>query len=98
MIFKEIGLKGVTGSESNDSDTGQRKTPLIKDHPLYLALGTTAEERQQRYRELFRMVLDEDDVHALRSVMQTSEILGGSRFKQELEQLEMESDPSEARL
>ncbi len=30
------------------------RNKIIKDHPLYVALGVTSDERQARYRELFR--------------------------------------------
>ena len=58
----------------------------ITPHPLYLALGRNQEERGCAYRELFRSALDPDQVHNIRTTMQTGTPLGNDRFRQQIEQ------------
>lgn len=57
---------------------------VIVDHPLYVALGKDAEERALAYQELFRHQID-DDLKLIRSEANRSGILGGERFKDEIE-------------
>lgn len=57
----------------------------IEDHPEYLALGKSPEQRQKAYRELFRHHVDNEDVHAIRSSANLGVPLGGHRFKLEVE-------------
>jgi len=54
-------------------------------HPVYEALGQTMTQRQHAYRELFRVVLDKDVVHAIRTAARFSMPLGNHRFKTEIE-------------
>jgi putative transposase len=63
-------------------DPGNGLTP----HPLYQALGRNAQERGYAYRELFRGALVLDQIHAIRSTVQTGTPLGNDRFKQQIEQ------------
>jgi putative transposase len=58
----------------------------ITPHALYLALGRDQEERGYAYRELFRSALDPDQVHNIRSTVQTGTPLGNERFRQQIEQ------------
>lgn len=53
--------------------------------PEYEALGATAEERQHRYRELFRDALDVDQEQTIRRCIQTGTPLGDERFKAQIE-------------
>ena len=64
--------------------TGSRDV-VITPHPLYQALGPDPATRQYRYRELFRSVLDPEQVHDIRATVQTGTPLGNERFKQEIE-------------
>ena len=59
---------------------------LIRDHELYLALGTKAGERQRTYRQLFRSQMDEDTLTQIRKAASRELVLGNERFKQEIEQ------------
>lgn len=59
---------------------------LIRDHELYLALGTTASERQRAHREMFRSQLDEAALTEIRKAASRELVLGNARFAQEIEQ------------
>ncbi len=58
---------------------------LIQYHPLYQALGTTDEMRQQAYRELFQYELDRDALTEIRGSLNKGLALGAERFKDEVE-------------
>lgn len=58
--------------------------PLVRPHPLYLALGQSPEARQQAYRQLFEQALDEDLVAEVRAATQGGWAIGGERFKEEI--------------
>ena len=58
---------------------------LIRDHDLYLALGTQASERQRAYRELFRSQLDEAALTEIRKAASRELVLGNERFRQKVE-------------
>ncbi|MBI1906127.1 MAG: transposase [Rhodocyclales bacterium] len=55
-------------------------------HPLYQALGRSAQERGHACRELFRAALERDQIHTIRTTVQTGTPLGSERFKQQIEQ------------
>lgn len=57
---------------------------LVRDHPLYRALGADAGERGRAYRALFRRSLDPDFVEALRSATNGGWALGSGRFKRRI--------------
>jgi putative transposase len=57
---------------------------LVSDHPLYRGLGADEPARRQAYRALFRGLLDEDFVEALRAATNGGWALGGERFKRRL--------------
>jgi len=59
---------------------------LIRDHELYLALSSRAEERQRAYRNLFRSQLDEAALTEIRKAASGELVLGNERFRQEIEQ------------
>ncbi len=59
---------------------------LIRDHELYLGLGTKASERQRSYRELFRSQMDEAALTEIRKAASRELVLGNERFRQEIEQ------------
>jgi putative transposase len=58
--------------------------PLLTEHALYGALGTTPAERQSSYRALFRTALDPDFVAALRRATNTGWALGAPEFQSRL--------------
>jgi len=63
------------------------ESPLITPHALYDALGQTREQRTHAYRELFRNALEPDEVHAIRSTVQTGTPLGNARFREQIERI-----------
>jgi putative transposase len=59
---------------------------VIVDHPLYVALGKDAKERALAYQALFsHQIDDDDDLKLIRSEANRSGVLGGERFKDEIE-------------
>ena len=60
--------------------------PLVTPHPLHLAYGADALERQAAYRRLFETHLDPDLVRNLRACLQTGTPLGNDRFRAQIEQ------------
>jgi REP-associated tyrosine transposase len=54
---------------------------MVRDHPLYRALGRSAAERQKEYRALFRGALDEEFLADLRAATNGGWALGSERFK-----------------
>ncbi len=53
----------------------------------YMALGNDDQQRRHRYRELFRSSLEPEQVHAIRSCVQTGTPLGSERFRAQIEQM-----------
>ncbi len=60
--------------------------PLVTPHPLYLAYGADAPERQAAYRSLFETHLDSGLVRNLRACLQTGTPFGNDRFRAQIEQ------------
>nr|WP_233543939.1 transposase [Salinisphaera sp. Q1T1-3] len=58
---------------------------LIKPHKLYKRLGSSAEERQAAYRELFRYQLDPGLVDEIRQATNGNYVLGTERFEAQVE-------------
>ena len=58
---------------------------LITPHPLYLALDTSPQRRQEVYRALFRDHLDDELLHAIRESLNHELVLGRSYFKEKIE-------------
>jgi len=59
---------------------GLRVDSLIKDHPLYRALGNTPFERHQSYRDLGAQPLDESDVDNLMQSTLNGWVLGSVAY------------------
>ena len=57
----------------------------LADHACYLALGADHASRQAAYRDLFRHVIAEDDLAAIRNSINRSGVLGIDRFQDEIE-------------
>jgi putative transposase len=57
---------------------------LLRPHPLYLAPGATAAERQAAYRALFAAALDDDFIAELRAATNGGWALGGERFHHQI--------------
>ena len=62
-----------------------REAPIITPHPLYLALGKLATQRQAVYRALFKAPIDEKSIEQIRAAWQTGTPLGNDYFKTEVE-------------
>lgn len=60
---------------------------LITPHPLYLALGSTEQERQSAYRALFRPQLDRDAIDNIRLALSQNQPIGNERFYAEIEKM-----------
>jgi putative transposase len=58
---------------------------LLTPHPNYRRLGKTAAERQSAYRALFRGRMPEHEVTAIRDATNKAWVLGGVRFKAQVE-------------
>jgi putative transposase len=61
--------------------SGAEPDPLLQDHFIYHALGSTPDERHTAYRALFSTQLDVSTLDAIRRATQSGEVLGGDRFK-----------------
>ena len=59
--------------------------PVITDHALYLALGTTMQERHTAYRALFQHLIDENLLQEIRATLHQGRVLGTERFKDAME-------------
>ena len=59
--------------------------PVITDHPLYHALGSTSDERQAAYRGLFEEVFDAHVLRDIRTTVHQCRVLGTERFKDAIE-------------
>ena len=61
--------------------------PLLENHPLYTALGSTDEIRQSAYRELFRHHIDNETLHDIRESLNHELVLGRFYFKDKIEEI-----------
>jgi putative transposase len=60
---------------------------VIRDHPLYRALGMTPEARALAYRELFRRPITEQEIAEIRTSWKKGLVLGADSFKDEIERI-----------
>jgi putative transposase len=58
---------------------------LLTPHPIYSRLGSTEAERESAYRALFRGRMPERDLAAIREATNKAWVLGGERFKAQIE-------------
>ena len=58
--------------------------PLVSAHDLYRRLGASQAARQAAYRALFRAVLDDDFLEALRAATNDGWALGDARFQRQV--------------
>jgi putative transposase len=61
------------------------KADFISPHIEYLQLGVDAEQRQHGYRELFKVNLAEEDLHAFRKAAHYSMPVGSDKFVTQIE-------------
>ncbi len=60
---------------------------IITPHPLYQSLGANSEERQDKYRALFRAQLDAPAISDIRLALNQNQPLGNEHFYQYIEQM-----------
>lgn len=60
---------------------------LIRPHLLYQSLGTTDASREKAYRELFRIYLNDEQVHEIRAALNGELVLGSETFKDKIERV-----------
>jgi putative transposase len=60
---------------------------LIKIHDVYRKLGVNEEERRSAYQQLFRLRIGQSDLGDLREATNKGWVLGGDRFRAEIERL-----------
>lgn len=61
------------------------RNDLITDHPLYLALGRSEENRRVAYRALFRAHQEEAAIDDIRKAVRQGLPLGNDRFREQVE-------------
>lgn len=59
---------------------------LISAHTHYLALGNTAQQRQEAYKALFRTDVDEEILRQIREATNGNYALGSTRFQAQVEE------------
>ncbi len=64
-----------------------KDTALCTPHELYLRLGASREERQERYRGLFNNLVDVALVKEIRKATQQGVVVGNEQFKLDIEKL-----------
>lgn len=64
-----------------------KTSKMVKSHDVYRKLGVSEEERKSAYRQLFRLTIDKADLDALRDATNKGWVLGGDRFRAEIERL-----------
>jgi putative transposase len=62
-----------------------RPDRTVREHGIYTALGPDPETRQNAYRALFRVQLDDEVLAEIREASQTGTLLSGERFRKEIE-------------
>ena len=60
--------------------------PVVRDHPLYIALGPTEDARRNAYCELFRHALEPTALGQIRQSLNDGMVLGTAGFKERVEQ------------
>lgn len=71
---------------SSYRSNGQGKVDdLFTQHPLYLSLGKTLEQRLNAYKALFKAHIDEKILNEIRAAWQTGTPLGNEYFKAKVE-------------
>jgi putative transposase len=84
------GMVGTPGeypwSSYHINATGS-KDELVTPHEHYLKLGQDKSHRAFAYRELFRSSLEPEQVHDIRTTVQTGTPLGNDRFRAQIEKI-----------
>jgi putative transposase len=66
-------------------NAGQEPSTFIVQHPLYLGLGSTAEERGVNYQRLFGKAMSTEEIDAIRGALNSGAALGTRGFIAEVE-------------
>ena len=61
------------------------KDPIVTPHPLYLALGSSAETRQEAYRALFRQHMSQPLLREIRQALTHERVPGCGYSKDRIE-------------
>ena len=72
---------------SNAHNAAGLGDPLLQHHPLYTALADDAQQRQYAYRELFRLHIDNGEIHAIREALNQELVLGREDFKDKIQRM-----------
>ena len=62
-----------------------KSDPLITPHEIYLSIDKCIEHAQHHYRELFKVMISDVDIHQIRNTTSKNFPLGDERFKQQIE-------------
>lgn len=60
---------------------------LLTPHPLYQAMAAEPSERQYSYREIFRVHMDDEQIHEIRETLNQELVLGRDDFKDKIERM-----------
>lgn len=80
-----VGHPGEYPWSSYACNANGKQNNLIQPHPLYTVLDKNPEQRLVVYRELFRMHLESDQIHAIRDALNQQLVLGSDDFKDKIE-------------
>jgi REP-associated tyrosine transposase len=58
---------------------------LITPHELYLRIGRCEDDSQCKYRDLFRVMISNQDVHQIKQALSKNYPTGSTRFKEQVE-------------
>ncbi len=61
--------------------------PLVTPHEMYQSLGSDKKRRHEAYRALFRYAVNENTLKEIRDAANRAWVLGGHRFRKEVEEL-----------
>lgn len=90
--LRPLELSGVEELEdypwsSFHHHSGAQHSDLIVDHSLYENLGEDPDERGHAYNRLFRYAFDPGLLDYISETVQLGRVLGGDRFKDQIEQI-----------
>ena len=61
--------------------------PSVTPHKMYQSLGADKERRREAYRALFRYAVNENTLKEIRDATNRAWVLGGNRFRKEVEEM-----------
>jgi putative transposase len=70
---------------SHSHYTGERESPLVSEHPVYLSLASCPAERRAAYLELFQAPLEERKLAGIRQAINTDSGFGSEAFLDRVE-------------